>query len=65
MPAAGLDLEIEDITKRFNQVSVDDETQITVCSWNINGKAKVELRKMVTTATFLHPHTNILETDPG
>jgi exonuclease III len=47
---------IEEITKgkeeKVKDSKDDSETQITVCTWNINGTAKAKLRKRVTTATF-------------
>ena len=35
---------------KFNEG--DSDTQITVCTWNINGPTKASLRKKVTTDTF-------------
>lgn len=62
------DLEIDNITNRLHQISVDDdsETQITVCSWNINGKAKADLRKNNSdNRNFLQPPPGCtLETGP-
>ena len=36
----------------------DSKTQITVCTWNIYGTARANLRKKVTTATFKHNYTD-------
>lgn len=40
------------------QANADSKTQITVCTWNINGEAEAALRKEVTTATFKHQNTD-------
>ena len=55
--AAAPDPEVEEITVGLHEATIDDvETQITVCTWNIMGKANAEPRKMVTTATFQYQY---------
>ena len=48
--------DVEETSERLKETlkfSEDDsETQITICTWNINGTANAGLRKKVTTATF-------------
>ena len=57
--AAALYDPVEELTNCFSsQITLDaeSETQITVCTWNIMGKARAEPRKMVTTDTFQYPY---------
>jgi endonuclease/exonuclease/phosphatase family metal-dependent hydrolase len=44
--------EISTGMEKFKFSKDDSETQITVCTWNINGSARAWLRKIVTTDTF-------------
>ncbi len=46
----------ESLHREFEGLSVEDtdESNITVCSWNINGKASAKDRMEVTTKTFQH-----------
>ena len=46
----------EAVTKDFGGLSVEDtvKSNITICSWNINGDASAKDRKEVTTKTFRH-----------
>ena len=52
--------DVEETSERLKETlkfSEDDsETQITICTWNINGSANARLRKKVTTATFNHQY---------
>jgi exonuclease III len=51
-PAAHGIEEITERIKKFKFSKDDSETQITVCTWNTNGKANPGLRKRVLTDTF-------------
>ena len=46
----------ESLHEGFEELSVEDtdESNITLCSWNINGNASAKDRMEVTTKTFQH-----------